>query len=173
MSMKQPLTAKQISGRTGIDIDTCSHILCRFADKGITECLNPKAHNSRLHWLTPRGRDYRKRLHQEKSLTVEETECDVDSVNWDTYGLVCYRHRSAIIRILTEPMQPSAMKRRLRRAAPNIAISSNNIRDIVKVFLQKGIVQKVFVRKKAHPRYELTDMGRRLRKLLLQAEVPL
>ena len=50
-------------------------------------------------------------------------------------------------------------------------ISANNIRDVVKLLLEKGIVQKVQVRKKAHPRYELTDSGNQFRELLMQSEM--
>ena len=50
-------------------------------------------------------------------------------------------------------------------------ISANNIRDVIKLLLEKGIVQKVHIRKKAHPRYELTDSGIKLRELLIQAEM--
>ena len=67
-------------------------------------------------------------------------------------------------------MQPSEVKRVLRVHRPNIRISANNIRDVIKLLLEKGLVQKVFVRKKAHPRYELTDSGNQFRQLLMQAE---
>ena len=67
-------------------------------------------------------------------------------------------------------MQPSEMKRRLRMKAPDIRISANNVRDIIKLFLAKGLVQKIFVRKKAHARYELTEAGHLHRNLLMRAE---
>ena len=168
MAIKQPLTAKQIGRRTGISTDTCSYVMTKFAAKGLVICLNPKARTSRLYWITGVGRQCRRRLHQDSNLP--EKANDVLSVNWDLYGWVCYSHRAAIIRSMTSPMQPSEVKRVLRVHRPNIRISANNIRDVIKLLLEKGLVQKVFVRKKAHPRYELTDSGSQFRQLLMQAE---
>ena len=108
-----------------------------------------------------------------KELFLPEKAYDIPSVNWELYGWVCYNHRAAIVRTLTEPMQPSDMKRKLRNSKPHIKISANNIRDVIKLFLQKGIVRKTFVRKKAHPRYELTELGTKFQGLLSRAEVPL
>jgi DNA-binding HxlR family transcriptional regulator len=171
LSLGQPLTAKQISRRTRISVDTCSYLLGKCAANGLGICLNPNARNSRLYWATELGVKCQKRLHRE--LSLPETMYDVPSVNWELYGWVCYNHRAAIIRTLTEAMQPSEMKRRLRNSKPNMKISANNIRDVIKLFLQKRIVQKTFVRKKAHPRYELTELGTKCQGLLSRAEVPL
>jgi DNA-binding MarR family transcriptional regulator len=169
VSMTQPLTAKQISRKTRIDVGTCSYLLGKLAAKGITVCLNPTARSSRLYWVTDLGRKYQRRLRPDLS----ESTQDFPSVDWELYGWICFNHRAAIIRILAEPMQPSEMKRKLRQIGSDVRISANNIRDIVRLFLQKGIVQKVFARKKAHPRYELTELGTKLQELLQQAEMPL
>ncbi len=171
LSLGQPLTAKQISRRTRISVDTCSYLLGKCAIKSLVVCLNPNARNSRLYWVTELGRKHQERLRKE--LSLPDRAYDVPSVNWELYGWVCYNHRAAIIRILAEPMQPSEMKRKLRNSKPNIKISANNIRDVIKLFLQKGIVQKTFVRKKAHPRYELTELGTKFQGLLSRAEIPL
>ena len=168
MAIKQPLTAKQIGRRTGIPTDTCSYVMTKFAAKGLVICLNPKARNSRLYWIMGVGRRCRRQLHQD--LNLPEKAYDVPGVNWNLYGWVCYSHRAAIIRSMTSPMQPSEVKRVLRVHRPNIRISANNIRDVIKLLLEKGLVQKVFVRKKAHPRYELTGPGNQFRQLLIQAE---
>ena len=168
IALKQPLTAKQVSKKTGIPLDTCSYTITKLASRALVTCLNPKARNSRLYWITGVGRQCRRQLHQD--LNLPEKAYDVPSVNWDLYGWVCYSHRAAIIRSITSPMQPSEVKRVLRVYRPNIRISANNIRDVIKLLLEKGLVQKVFVRKKAHPRYELTDSGNQFRQLLMQAE---
>ena len=171
MSLKQPLTAKQISKKVKIGVDTSSYILGKFVAKGIGVCVNPSARNSRLYWTTDIGRKCQERLRREFSLAEEAY--DVPLVNWELYGWVCYNHRAAIIRALTEPMQPAEMKRRLRYLDSDIRISANNIRDTIRLFLQKELVQKVFVKKKAHPRYELTELGAKFQGLLSRAEVPL
>lgn len=172
LSLKQPLTAKQISIKTGIDIDTCSYVLGKFTVKRLNACLNPKANSSRLYWVTELGQKCRNRLCQELNLSKETQIDDLAGVNWQLYGWVCFNHRAAIIRILTEPMQPSEIKRRLRILNPDIKISANNIRDIMRLFLKKGIVRKIFVKKKVHPRYELTKLGGKLQRLLSQAQAP-
>jgi len=169
MVMNQPLTAKQIARTTGIPMDTCSYTIAKLTAKGLVTCLNQEARNSRLYWITELGRDCRKQLHQDKNLPYKEY--DLPSVDWSLYGWLCYSHRAAVIRFLTEPKQPSEIKRTLRIYKPDVKISANNIRDVVKLLLEKGIVQKVFVRKKAHPRYELTELGHKLRQLLIQSEM--
>lgn len=73
---------------------------------------------------------------------------------------------------MSVPLQPSDIKKVLRIHNPTVKISANNIRDIMRLFLAKGIVRKVFSRKKAHPQYELTQLGAKLRKLLFQAQMP-
>ncbi len=169
--MKQPLTAKQISKRTRIDLDTCSYVLGRFVSKGLSVCLNPNARNSRLYWLTDLGRTCRQRLRRELNLPGQaEKAYDLPSVNWELYGWVCFSHRATVIRTMSRPMQPSEVKRILRVHRPRMKISANNIRDIVKLFLSRGIVQPVKIKKKAHLRYELTDVGNQFRQLLMQAE---
>jgi len=169
MALNQPLTAKQIARKMGIPMDTCSYTIAKFTAKGLVTCLNQEARNSRLYWITELGRQCRKQLHQDRDMSYKEY--DLPSVNWPLYGWLCYSHRAAVIRILTEPMQPSKIKRTLRFHKSSIKISANNIRDVVKLLLEKGIVQKVFVRKRAHPRYELTDSGTQFRQLLMQSEM--
>jgi predicted DNA-binding transcriptional regulator len=71
---------------------------------------------------------------------------------------------------MDEPLQPAAIKRRARRHDPEIRMSANNVRDVIQVFLRRGIVTSVLERGKTHPRYELTETGRQLQQLLLRAE---
>ncbi len=123
-----------------------------------------------MHGLTDRGRKCREKLCSELGLPDKP---EVSGIDWELYGWLCFSHRSAIMRILSEPMQPSAMKRKLRQVNSSVKISANNIRDVIRLFLRKGIVRKSFERKKAHPRYELTDIGRKLQELLIRAEAPL
>ena len=167
--MTQPLTAKQISRKTGIPKDTCSYLLGKFAAKGIVTCLNPAARSSRLYWVTNIGRECQKRLCPD----MPESTQDLPSVNWELYGWICFNHRAAVVRILTELMQPSEIKRRLRQIGSDVRISANNIRDIIRLFHEKKVVRKVSIRKKAHPRYELTNLGIQIQKLLNQAHMPL
>lgn len=167
--LKMPLTAKQLAKKTGIPADTCSYIVAKLTAKGVLTCLNPNAGNSRIYWLTDSGRSCRKQLCQDLNIPYEEYE-DIDSVNWDLFGWICFSHRSIVIRTLISPMQPSEIKRQIRIQKPKTKISANNIRDVIRLFKAKGIVQPVKIRKKAHPKYELTESGIKLRQLLIKAE---
>ena len=138
---------------------------------GLLVCLNPKAQNSRLYWLTETGHHCCKKLYQDQSLSYRKPE--LPNIDWQLYGWICFNHRSAIIKTLTYPMQPSEIKRVFRMQGTPIKISANNIRDIVRLFLSRGIVRPVKIRKKAHLRYELTDLGIKLRQLLIQADASL
>jgi len=170
MAIQQPLTARQIGRKTGIPQDTCSYLIGKFTTEGLTICLNPNARNSRVYGLTEPGIRYQNQLWRDLNQPGKGYDCP--SVNWDIYGWVCFSHRAGVIKTLTAPMQPSEIKRILRVQKPNMKISANNIRDVVRLLLARGIVQPVRIRKKAHPRYELTPLGTQLRRLLIQAENP-
>jgi len=171
MAITQPLTARQISRKTGIPVDTCSCLIAKLSDQGLLTCLNPEQRNSRLYWVTGLGAKCKNKLYQD--LDLPRKELDLPDMDWQLYGWVCFTHRSAVIRTLSGPMQPSEIKRFLRVHHPDIKISSNNIRDVVKLLLSRNIVRPVKIRKKAHLRYELTETGRQLQRLLLQAQAGL
>jgi hypothetical protein len=96
---------------------------------------------------------------------------DLPVVDWHLYGWLCYRHRAAILKTIVEPMQPATIKRKARSHDPTLRMSANNVRDVMRLFLWKSIVRQVWIRKKRHPRYELTEVGKILRQLLIQVEV--
>ena len=171
IAVSQPMTAKQLSRKTGIPVDTCSYLISKFTFKGVLICLNPSAIKSRLYWITKFGIRCRKQLHQVLDLPYKGyTLPDID---WHLYGWVNFNHRAGIIKILIIPMQPSEIKRTLRIHSSSIKISANNIRDIIKLFLARSIVRPVIIKKKAHPRYELTDLGTKLRQLLIRGDAAL
>jgi hypothetical protein len=165
-AMTQPMTVKQISKRARIDPDTCSHILGKITVRDMAICLNPNARSARVYAVTQIGREYQEYLQP----NLYEGREPLPDADWEVYAWLCFRHRRAIIGILTEPMQPSEIKRKLRFKMPELRISANNVRDVIRLFLNKGLVRKVFVRKKAHARYELTELGYLYRNLLLRAE---
>ena len=171
LAINQPITAKQLSQRTGIPVDTSSYLLAKLKIKGLLICLNPDAIKSRVYWLTEFGIRCRKQLHQDLDLLYKEY--DLPDINWLLYGWLNFNHRSAVIKTLITPMQPAEIKKVLRSRRPNIKISANNVRDIIKLFLARDIVSPVKIRKKAHLRYELTDSGTKLRQLLLRVDAVL
>ena len=96
---------------------------------------------------------------------------DYPDLDWTLYGDVCYSHRAAVIKCLNQPMQPAQIKRRALFQNPDIKMSAGNVRDVLRSLRTKGVVQPVKPEKKAHPRYQLTDVGTHMQRLLLQAEV--
>ncbi len=169
LNIKQPMTALQLSKKTGFSPEQCSTLLGQLTLCGLVKCLNSTATRSRLYWLTPIGILCQKKLTNDK--TLPDMAKDLPDIDWELYGWVCYNHRAAIIKALTEPMQPAVVKRKIKQQNPKIKMSANNVRDIMKLFLEKEIVESVKVGKKAHLRYELTGLGRKLQKLLSQAEI--
>jgi len=171
ISIQQPMTAKQLSRQIAVSNETCSYLLGKFAAIQLCVCLNPEAGNSRLYWMTDIGREIQDNLREEMNLP--KWDIGFHSVNWALYGWVCYSHRSVVLRALTEPMQPSEIRRKIRHRFSSAKISANNVRDIIRLFEKQGIARKVFFRKKAHPRYELTETGLIFQKLLNRAETGL
>lgn len=168
MALRMPLTAKQLTRRIGIPTDTCSYILSKLFGHGLVVCLNPASQNSRLYWLSEEGKKCQKELYLNSNLSYEDYK--LPDINWEEYGWLCFSHRSMIVKTMNSPMQPSEIKRYLRIHKPLAKISANNIRDVMKLLLKKGIVRPVKVRKKAHYRYELTEAGAVYRQLLIQAD---
>lgn len=166
--LARPLTATQLARRTGLRSDSCRHVLGELSRAGLTLCLNSQARRSRLYGLTDVGIRYRKRIRRDAGTADEPVE--FAGIDWGLYGWVCYRHRAAIMKTLSEPLQPSAIKRRARARDSTLRMSANNVRDVIRLFRQRGIVRQVLVRKKKHPRYELTDIGQKIRQVLLAAE---
>jgi DNA-binding PadR family transcriptional regulator len=169
LAFNQPLISRQISKKTAIPAHTCSYVITKLENSGVLICLNSGARSSRLYWLTENGHHYLQTLYTRQNRTYNKPI--LPAMDWSVYGWACFSHRSAIIKALTHPMQPSEIKRFFRLQGTHIRISSNNIRDIIKLFLSKGIVCPLKVRKRVHPRYELTDIGIKIRDLLIRAEV--
>ncbi len=164
--LTQPMTATQLSRRAGLNHDACRRILGELAGHGILSCLNPDARRSRVYWFTQLGLASIKRL-ANHSLSED---IDYSTIHWNLYGWVCYRHRAAVLKTMTEPMQPATIKRKARSRDPTLRMSANNTRDIMRLFRERGIVQPVYLRKKAHARYELTETGKTLQRLLIQTD---
>jgi hypothetical protein len=170
ISLRQPMTAKQLSYTTGIREDSCSFILQEFLRYLMVTCLNRSARRSRLYWLTKKGRKYKQKLFTQQGLSALPVDFPV--VDWELYGWVCYAHRTAIIKVITEPLQPAAIKRKILHQNPKIKISANNVSDILRLFLKKKIIVPVKIQKEAHLSYRLTELGTKLQLLLYRVENP-
>ncbi len=168
-AITQPLTARQLAKRTGLSQDGCSEVLAQLRATKLIVCVNEKARQSRLYIPTKLGLQLQNRLRKSRDLSTNEffmPECD-----WETYGRLCHRHRSAVVLAMTEPLQPSIIKRRARLRNSDLRMSANNVRDVMRLLVAWGVAKPVQVKRKAHLRYELTEQGRVFQRLLQQAEV--
>ncbi len=157
------MTATQLSRLAGSDLNRTMFVVGGLIKLQFLKCLNPQARRSRLYWLTARGATHSERF--------DSGRCDHQpSIDWDLYGWVCYSHRAAILKALNRPLQPCEIKRKARSDNPALRMSANNVRDVIRLFVGKGIVRCVPGKRRAHPRYKLTALGDTLRSLLLRAE---
>jgi DNA-binding MarR family transcriptional regulator len=158
VNLFQPMTANQLSRRCGLKVGICSHALRDLEKRGLTMCLSRSARRSRVYWLTDLGKECHNAIRNKYALPSLIRE--IPDVDWELYAWVCYSHRSAILMSMREPMQPATIRRVACRKFPNLKMSANNVRDVMKEFLRRGLIVKVpGRRKRSHPRYELSGVG--------------
>ena len=162
-ALTQPMTATQISRRLEVSLERCCGELLKHYSRRLVQCLNPSATRNRLYWLTSTGKKH------QRWLASERVSHDFPEIDWALYASVCFSHRSEVVRTLAFAMQPSQIKRRAAFHTPGLRMSANNVRDVIRYLRDNSIVQSVKVKKKAHLRYELTELGLHMRRLLLQA----
>ncbi len=117
-----------------------------------------------MYYLTEYGFELRKRFGRDDKV-------DIDSVDWNLYGWACFRHRTPVLKAVSELMSPPMIYHRLRMKNEKLRISRNNVTDIIRLLHQRGLIEQVYVKKHKHPWYQLTKKGQRIRELLLSAEV--
>ena len=169
-NLNQPLTATQVARRTGIGRDSSLHHLWSLTLRRILRCLNRDTRHSRLYWLSGLGQACQRRMR--KDAGQNSLVHRYPKIPWDLYSSVCYRHRSAVIESMRGQMQAAAIKRKALSRDSTLRMSANNVRDVMKHLVEIEAVQKNRVRKKRHPRFELTDLGLEFQKLLLGVGVP-
>jgi len=165
----QPMTATQVARQRRLSVDRCNYILTELAARGLMRCLNPSSRRSRLFWLTRLGKAWQRRLRQLDGMPPLRHDCP--DLDWDVYGSLCYTHRSAVVKTLSQPMQPAQIKRRAVFRNPRLRMSANNVRDVMRDLRRAAVVHPVQRARRAHPLYELTEAGRHMQRLLVQAEV--
>lgn len=162
-AFSQPLTVTQVARRAGLDADIARDRVRTLVRAKRLRCLNPSAQRCRLYFH--RGRRPRVPRIDQGSPTKR--------VDWDEYGAMCFRHRAAILRNLTEPLQPATLRRRACKRDATLRMSANNVRNVIREFLALDIVAPVKIRRLRHLHYELAPRARVYQALLLAAEVPL
>lgn len=165
LRLTQPVTSTQLARRLGISLDRCSNVLAGLLGKRLIRCLNPAATRSRLYWLTKSGRKCQREMDSQRTVIS-----DIPDIDWKLYGTICFSHRSEVIRTLTAPMQPAQIKRRAAFRKPGLRMSANNVRDVIHYLKTHGVVRPIPIKKRAHPCYELTEIGQHFQRLLLQVE---
>jgi hypothetical protein len=170
LAVRQPSTARQLSRTTGYSLEVSTWFLGKWVWGGLFFCYNIYAQRSRLYWFTDEGFWYANSIRSNVDLPL--LQCDTSEMDWNLYAWVCFSQRSAIIKNLTQPLQPSALKLKARHENPHLRMSASNVRDLLPLMERRGIVRKVWIRGQVYPSYELTDLGWKLRSLLLQAEMP-
>ncbi|MCK6465308.1 MAG: hypothetical protein L6Q93_10790 [Phycisphaerae bacterium] len=156
-----------MSKRTGLSLDACSYVFWEFTLKKLATCLNDAAQRNRVYWLSRLGLVCRRRYFRDQEKEVPAPF--VPDVDWDLYGQVCHRHRSAIIKALAYPMQPAAAKRRARALDPTLRMSGNNARDVMRWLRKVGLVEPVQEPGERYPSYCVASARQTIRELMLHA----
>lgn len=168
LAMHQPLTVSQCARRSSLPLDACKHILRQFVRRELATCLNGAARSSRVYRLTATSVNHQVALRGR--LQLEPREHLFPDIPWDVYGEVCYRHRATVLRALSEPMNPAAIRRRVRVMAPDARISMNNVYDVLQAFVRRGIARSSSNPGDPRVFYDLTERGSHMRHLLLRVE---
>lgn len=145
--------------------DQLSELLADLRRHEIVRCLSEEVRRSRIYWLTEVGLLCQRRLYEEAGM--DWTPPVLLAIDWTLVAWVCYSHRTAVLKALSRPMQPCEIKRRARMLDEGVRMSANNVRDVIRLFLAKGIVVPVRDKKRRHLLYDLTTKGVLLRFLLM------
>jgi hypothetical protein len=164
-ALRQPLTGTQLTKKTGMNGRGVEAGLAELRVYNLVTCLNPNACRSRVYGLTDLGVAFQERL---AALTGRTWMPPIlaGGLDWGLYGWCCYRHRSAMLLAFDEPGQPAAIRRVAHSRDPNLRMSSNNARDVVRLLRQQGLVVPLVERKRRYPRYALTPTGAVMQHLL-------
>lgn len=157
-SFLQPMTITQIVKKSNLTLDTCRYVIWELATRGIVECLTPLTKRNHIYWLTKAGRLCREKISMPIELTIE--------CNWDLYSWACFSQRSIVIQAITKPLHPRKIRIRACERDPTIKLSTANTRDVLRVLLERKIVQKVQLPKERYPRYKITEVGLPIQTLL-------
>ena len=158
-----PRTVSQLARRLQISRDHCSDLLQRARSTGYVICVNSGSPRTRVYAPTARTH---KQIHGQVIRLIATREPG----DWRDYAFVASRHRLAVVIAMEGPMQAAAIKRRARYLNPNVRMSANNVRDVLRALLGRGVVRVVLLRNKAHRRFELTPKGLWLQEQLRRAE---
>ncbi len=164
----QPLTVTQLSWRASLQRRYCSEVLSQLLTSGHVKCLNRGANCYRVYWVTSFGKIYRRLVRDDRGLAAVEE--DVPRLDWGLHGRLCSGHRRGVLRMLTEALRPSRIKRKAWARNPRLRMSANNVRDVIRFFRRNGIVEPVFLPRERRPSYQCTRIGLVHQRLVVNAE---
>ena len=169
LAMHQPITPMQFARKTNWTLDACCYALWELSSVGVARCLNHGAQRCRVYWLTDLGMACQHRMRRMLDLKPRVyTFPQID--DWELYGSLCFRHREAVMKALTEPMKPASVKRRALQRDGQLRMSANNAREVIRHLRHKELVQRIGYHGERWPRYELTARGHDYRRMLVGAD---
>ena len=136
----QPMTVAWLSTRSNISWDYSWRLVKEFFLAGIVECLTPEAQQGRIYSLTKKG----VRCHRffSKNLSFEPLEQE-QNIDWSVLAWLSSTHRTAFVQALTNVMQPCEIRKSIVRLHPALKISQSNVYDLVYLFEDKNVIQRV------------------------------
>lgn len=165
----QPVTATQLARHLNVRRSFCCNLLDGLVAQGVLQRLNIQSWHARLYWHTQLGRTCQAVLREQRGM--KPSVYDFPAIDWEVYGWACYEHRASIIKVMNEPLSTSSLKRKALLRNPSLRMNLNNVRDVIRLMRDMGLVKRVYIRKRAYPLHELTDLGRLVQRLLLKADV--
>lgn len=165
LAINQPMTATQLSCRLRMSASKCGKILQEMVKRKLICCMTPNVRRSRLYFPTRNGRLCVKEINDRKGIYLQPYI--LPNIDWKLYGWTCYRHRTAVLKALSKPLQPSEIRRRATWSNPKLCMSANNVRDVIYAFYMRGIVRRIKVKDNPYWLYELTEIGKTFRQLHL------
>ncbi len=86
-------------------------------------------------------------------------------VLYDTVWVRRGKQRRAVLMVMERAMLPSEIKSKAKTINPKVSL--NNTSDVLRSFSEKGLATCLNPKEKTGRLYELTNRGRKVRKLLL------
>lgn len=161
----QPVTISQLKSLTGYTLDQCRYVFFELATRGIINCLTPLTRKNHIFWLTSIG------LYSLNEIRSAIGKPAIDSklpeMDWALYSWACYTQRSMVIACLEDLSSPKKIRLKVNEQYPRNKLSISNTRDVLRALIDKGLVRKNHDENGDHPKYSLTQAGRKIQALLL------
>ena len=102
-----------------------------------------------------------------------QSDHHVPKVDWSLYGWTCHKQHCAMLKASSGLQRAFEIKKEALRHDQDMRLWEGNARDVIKRFVEKGILKPVYVDRRPYPnrpRYELTGIGKTLQFLLFRAD---